>query len=618
MIEILERSYNPYSDTTLTTLVAEYPRIIHAELLTHRVLSRNSASSRAIPSLSMTELVLNKPFIPEQWFKNAKGMSPVELLDVESVEECKKIWMELIEFTAAKVKRLTELQLHKSYANRPLEPYSYIKVIISGTEWNNFYNLRCSRPAQEEFIKLANAIKEAQEDYAPIALKEGQWHLPFIKSVENSKGIVEYYDNTGNKLSLEEAKIVSASCCAQISYRKEDSTIEKARSVFKQLIESDPKHCFTEGTQVLTIEGFKNFKNITEEDKIASVDINTLEFIGWCNPINIISRPLEPQEKLYLYPHIGLEVTEKHNMIGSIVSNSHSRTIYTHGIYKPMDKPSSSKGTKSSKGEQEALLPKSCSFNENIDSKDYVFGQLLGFYIGDGFTNWKKPTFRLVKERKIEYIIKILDKLDIEYNIYNRENDITSVGNQVTEIKIKTDINFIILCGENSSSKKIPDIAYNNLDMINGIFDGLKNSDGSIKRNTWTYCTKSEKLKDQIISLAPLIGLSFIENKMQYGNYKLMQQTRKYHRINDSRSTDSKAVIHNNYKGNIYCVEVPGNAIIVKTKDNQILVSGNCSPVEHQATPIVDTSYEGITHIDKYGNKWSGNLKGWLQWRQLL
>ena len=42
------------------------------------------------------------------------------------------------------------------------------------------------------------------------------------------------------------------------------------------------------------------------------------------------------------------------------------------------------------------------------------------------------------------------------------------------------------------------------------------------------------------------------------------------------------------------------------------------SPVEHMATPIVDTSYDGITHIDKYGNKWSGNLKGWLQWRQLL
>jgi thymidylate synthase ThyX len=278
MIEILERSYNPYSDTTLTTLVAEYPRIIHAELLTHRVLSRNSASSRAIPSLSMTELVLNKPFIPEQWFKNAKGMSPAELLDVESAEECKKIWMELIEFTAAKVKRLTELQLHKSYANRPLEPFSHIKVIISGTEWDNFYNLRCSRPAQEEFIKLANAIKEAQNNYAPISLKEGQWHLPFIKSVENSKGIVEYYDNIGNRLSLEEAKIVSASCCAQISYRKEDSTIEKARNVFKQLIESDPSHFSPVEHMATPIVG-TSYDGITHIDKYGNKWSGNLK--GW-------------------------------------------------------------------------------------------------------------------------------------------------------------------------------------------------------------------------------------------------------------------------------------------------------------------------------------------------
>ena len=71
--------------------------------------------------------------------------------------------MELIEFTVAKVKELTEHKLHKSYANRPLEPYSYIKVIISGTEWYNFFELRCNRPTQEEFRKLANAIKEERK-----------------------------------------------------------------------------------------------------------------------------------------------------------------------------------------------------------------------------------------------------------------------------------------------------------------------------------------------------------------------------------------------------------------------------------------------------------------------
>ena len=278
MIEILQRSYNPHSDTTLTTLVAEYPRIIHAEMLTHRMLSRNSASSRAIPSLSMTELVTKNPFIPEQWFANGKGMSPSELLDEETAKKCEKIWMELIEFTVAKVKELTEHKLHKSYANRPLEPYSYIKVIISGTEWYNFFELRCNRPAQEEFIKLANAIKEAQENYTPITLKKDQWHLPFIRSAENSNGVMEYYDNTGNRLSLDEAKIISASCCAQISYRKEDSTIEKARSIFKQLIESDPRHASPVEYQATPIVD-TSYDGITHIDKYGNKWSGNLK--GW-------------------------------------------------------------------------------------------------------------------------------------------------------------------------------------------------------------------------------------------------------------------------------------------------------------------------------------------------
>ena len=49
------------------------------------------------------------------------------------------------------------------------------------------------------------------------------------------------------------------------------------------------------------------------------------------------------------------------------------------------------------------------------------------------------------------------------------------------------------------------------------------------------------------------------------------------------------------------------------------------SPTEHPAPPMnfIQDNYElnwekGITHMDRNGYFWSGNLRGWIQYRQLL
>lgn len=160
----------------------------------------------------------------------------------------------------------------------------------------------------------------------------------------------------------------------------------------------------------------------------------------------------------------------------------------------------------------------------------------------------------------------------------------------------------------------------------------MKNSDGSVKRNTWTYSTKSIKLIDQVESLAPIVGLN--AKKMKNGE-TLVFQTRFFHRINDSRKNDSKAEIISNYDKKVYCVTVDSGALVIKTENGNILICGNCSPFEHQATPmqrdiglgfddyehehiLSDCWEDGVTHVDKYGYKWSANFKGWVQLRQLL
>jgi thymidylate synthase ThyX len=72
-------SESEYGDR-ITTFELEYPRFIHGELMTHRLFSRNAASSRAIPINKMMDQVLTAPAMPVEWGLNKSGMQAEEML----------------------------------------------------------------------------------------------------------------------------------------------------------------------------------------------------------------------------------------------------------------------------------------------------------------------------------------------------------------------------------------------------------------------------------------------------------------------------------------------------------------------------------------------------------
>ena len=81
--EIIADSKNQFGDR-ITTFILTFPRIVLAEFNTHRMLSRNSASSRAIPFEKMVQMVQDDPFIPIKWMKDHKGMQGTEYFsDIE-------------------------------------------------------------------------------------------------------------------------------------------------------------------------------------------------------------------------------------------------------------------------------------------------------------------------------------------------------------------------------------------------------------------------------------------------------------------------------------------------------------------------------------------------------
>jgi len=226
----------------MTTMEIEYPRFILSELNTHRMLSKNSASSRAIPVKAMHDQIRQNPAQPVAWGKNQSGMQAKEYLDVADTLEAMMLWEQACDSALDYAQQLADLNIHKQLVNRVTEPWMTMKTVISGTEWKNFFYLRDHSDAQPEIQLLAHKMKSAMDSSVPEYLTYNEWHLPYVRSVRNRWGTLEYFDANGELMTLVDARVVSASCCAQVSYRKSDDSLDKARRVFSQLIDSVPAH----------------------------------------------------------------------------------------------------------------------------------------------------------------------------------------------------------------------------------------------------------------------------------------------------------------------------------------------------------------------------------------
>jgi thymidylate synthase ThyX len=202
---VLADSVNP-AGCRLTTLEVTYPRFIHAEILTHRSHSRNSASSRAIPVNKLLERIENHPVIPLHWGKNQSGMQAYEVLTPFEESECQRIWLEARDDAVRHAKALMALGLHKQIANRLLEPFMWITVILSATDWRHFYALRCHEAAEPHFQKIAGMMRETMAASTPKQLAAGEWHLPLTGFPGDEA------------LSLEDLIKVSTARCARVSY----------------------------------------------------------------------------------------------------------------------------------------------------------------------------------------------------------------------------------------------------------------------------------------------------------------------------------------------------------------------------------------------------------------
>ena len=199
----------------LTTFQITFPRFLLAEFNTHRSLSRNAASSRAIPVSKMLEQVDREPFVPEDWGANEPGMQARHDMAPNDAADALDRWMQARDAASEHARALMDLGAHKQLANRLLEPFAWTTVIATATEWNQFYSLRCAFDAQPEFrrigLMMLNLHTHSAMNTWPI---DGpSLHLPLVPDLDQLRA--EGYD-------LEQIQRISAARCARVSYLTHD------------------------------------------------------------------------------------------------------------------------------------------------------------------------------------------------------------------------------------------------------------------------------------------------------------------------------------------------------------------------------------------------------------
>ena len=174
---ILEDSISPMG-IRLTTFEVTFPRFILAEFNTHRALSRNSASSRAIPPELQIERVLESPFIPE-FGTRTKGMGSGA--PNKSQDKAVYAWLKSRDMAVEAAQDLIDLDVDKARINRLLEPFMWHTVIATATRWGNFFSLRTDEDAQPEFRIVALMMQEQYKENVPEFKGVADQHLPLVQ-----------------------------------------------------------------------------------------------------------------------------------------------------------------------------------------------------------------------------------------------------------------------------------------------------------------------------------------------------------------------------------------------------------------------------------------------------
>lgn len=549
---------------------------------------------------------MSSPVVPIIFGSEQKGMKTG--CEVDNPQEAKRLWLDARDNAVRSAEALAALGVHKSICNRLTEPFMWITVLMTATEWKNFFRLRCHPDAEVHFQLIAGMIRDVIDNSVPKQLEAGEWHLPFINFQDREE--VEDMAESAPKEAEEILCKWSTARCARLSYltHEGERNIKNDFATYDKLVQGSGfgHWCYDKETEVLTDNGWMSWPDAYDHKnasnlKIATVSKETSE-IHFEKPSSWHSSHYRGEMYCLKGNALDLLVTPEHNMLVAHRKNSSGewsdyRFVSANEVCgKPV------RYLKSGYLEESSRVPTKNPWG--LPAKQ--FAALVAFFIGDG--NAEKTSkdavyFNLRVLRKIEYLKTIfpsarrtlsgkwvVEAVDIAH--WFRENCYTAGG-----------------------EKKLPgSYLYATDDEFLGLMEGFKNSDGSKRsgRESWHYDTTSTILVGQFQTLLHLNGMSsgwrVSEHSKKNSNwkdcYRLEVSSKVAIRVEMKRSSKSYSEEWKLYDDVIYCATVSTGCLMVR-RNGRICVSGN-SPMGHPAQALAD------------GNRMSGPFRGFLQYRKMF
>lgn len=251
--EVILDSVSPQG-IRLTTFQVRYHRYAHAELMTHGLFNRNASSSRAIPVSRLIDDIERDPALPLEWGKNQKGMQAHSQLEGAELATAKALWNEDREHSILMARAMIDTNAAKQIVNRLVENHGHINVIITASEYANFFHVRNHRDALPEIRELARQMQFLHTNTTPDLVAYEGWHLPYITE-----------EDRGSGLDKQELILVSTARCARVSYLTHDMrkpALEDDLRLAHDLVSGDPKHASPAGHQGTPLPTRDFFKNV--------------------------------------------------------------------------------------------------------------------------------------------------------------------------------------------------------------------------------------------------------------------------------------------------------------------------------------------------------------------
>ena len=283
----------------LISYVLDYPIIIHAEVMTHRMFSRNAASARAIPYLKYRDTLAENLFIPKAWQKNHSGMQGTEYLSKEEQKLCDDIWKSAFGYAVDHADQLVLGQeATKQLANRLLHPFAYIRVLVTtGVDegLKNFFELRNHEDAEIHIQELAQKMQQEYLISTPSQLQPGGWHYPFkrevakafIDSLNTVEQVRHFMDNTQLPEFKETLIKIATGMAARTSYTlfPEERGSETYIRIHDKMVNSVPFHAspFEHSLRSMTDEEYELFVKVRMKADYPGGNSYVVSEKGWCD-----------------------------------------------------------------------------------------------------------------------------------------------------------------------------------------------------------------------------------------------------------------------------------------------------------------------------------------------